>query len=43
MAKLNDAEPFVYLSDILERMSAGHPMSRLCDLLPWNWRPALVD
>ena len=23
----------------LERMSNGHPMSRLDDLLPWNWRP----
>jgi hypothetical protein len=24
---------------VLERMSNGHPMSRLDDLLPWNWRP----
>ena len=36
-AKLNDVEPFAYLSDVLERMSNGHPMSRLDDLLPWNW------
>jgi transposase len=43
MAKLNDVEPFVYLCDILARMSAGHPISRLDDLLPWNWRPALVN
>jgi hypothetical protein len=28
-----------YLEDVLERMSNGHPMSRLDDLLPWNWRP----
>ena len=36
-AKLNDVEPFAYLRDILERMSDGHPMSRIDDLLPWNW------
>ena len=39
-AKLNDVEPFAYLKDILERMSAGHPMSQLDELLPWNWRPS---
>jgi transposase len=36
-AKLNDVDPFAYLRDVLERMSNGHPMSRLDDLLPWNW------
>jgi transposase len=36
-AKLNDIEPFAYLRDVLERMANGHPMSRLDDLLPWNW------
>jgi hypothetical protein len=30
-------EPFTYLSDILQRMTEGHPMSRLDELLPWNW------
>jgi transposase len=35
--KLNDVEPFAYLKDVLERLSDGHPMSRLDDLLPWNW------
>ena len=39
-AKLNEVEPFAYLKDVLERMSSGHPMSRLDDLLPWNWAPA---
>jgi transposase len=38
-AKLNEVEPFAYLKDVLERMSKGHPMSRLDDLLPWNWQP----
>ncbi len=41
-AKLNDVEPFAYLQDVLERMSNGHPMSQLNELLPWNWRPATV-
>lgn len=38
-AKLNDVEPYAYLKDVLERMSAGHPMSRIDDLLPWNCKP----
>src|SRR6516165_10611713 len=38
-AKLNNVEPFAYLKDVLERMSNGHHMSQLDDLLPWNWRP----
>jgi IS66 C-terminal element len=28
-ARLNDVEPFAYLKDLLERMTDGHPMSRL--------------
>jgi transposase len=39
-AKLNDVEPFAYLKDVLERMSNGYPMSRLDELLPWNWTPS---
>lgn len=41
-AKLNNVEPFAYLKDVLERMSNGHPMSRLDDLLPWNWKPSVT-
>jgi len=41
-AKLNDVEPFAYLRDILERMSDGHPISQLDDLLPWNWQKTIV-
>ena len=37
-AKRNDIEPFAYLEDVLERMSKGHLMIQLDDLLPWNWR-----
>lgn len=36
-AKLNDVDPHAYLKDVLERMVEGHPMTRLDDLLPWNW------
>jgi hypothetical protein len=24
----------------LERMSNGHPMTKLGELLPWNWTPS---
>jgi len=41
-AKLNDVEPFAYLKDVLERMSGGYPISRLDDLLPWNWNPSIA-
>lgn len=37
-AKLNNIEPFAYLNDVLERMSKGHPMNQIDELLPWNWR-----
>jgi transposase len=41
-AKLNNVEPFAYLRDVLERLSNGHTMSRIDDLLPWNWVPVLT-
>ena len=39
-AKLNDIEPYAYLHDVLQRMVDGHPINRLDELLPWNWKPA---
>jgi transposase len=42
-AKLNDIEPYAYLSDVLRRMTDGHPMHQINDLLPWNWTPKLVN
>ena len=39
-ARLNGVEPYTYLKDVLKRMADGHPMSRIDDLLPWNWRPS---
>ncbi|APT60367.1 transposase (plasmid) [Roseomonas gilardii] len=38
-AKLNDVDPRAWLADVLARI-AGHPASRLHELLPWNWRAA---
>jgi len=38
-AKLNNVEPFAWLSDVLQRMTDGHPANRLDELLPWNWQP----
>jgi hypothetical protein len=42
-ARLNDVEPFAYLKGVLERMTDGHPMSRLDELLPWNWPKTHVN
>jgi transposase len=39
-AKLNDVEPYAYLKDVLERLAGGHPMAKIDDLLPWNWKAA---
>ena len=35
-ARLNDVDPQAWLADVLARI-AGHPASRLDELLPWNW------
>ncbi|WP_033923958.1 IS66 family transposase [Sphingomonas sp. 35-24ZXX] len=35
--RLNDVDPQAWLADILARI-ADHPVSRLDELLPWNWR-----
>ena len=37
-AKLNGVEPEAYLRDLLTRIGA-YPISRLAELLPWNWTP----
>jgi hypothetical protein len=37
-AKLNRLDPEAYLADVIDRMAKGHSISRLSELLPWNWR-----
>ncbi len=37
-AKLNDVDPFVWLTDMLERIVSGRTKrNELHRLLPWNW------
>lgn len=37
-AKMNNVDPQAWLADVLACI-AGHPASRLDELLPWNWPP----
>ena len=37
-AKLNGVDPQAWLADVLARI-ADTPLSRLPELLPWNWAP----
>ncbi|ANL10312.1 IS66 family insertion sequence transposase protein [Rhizobium sp. N113] len=41
-AKLNDIDPQVWLADVLARI-ADTPITRLKQLLPWNWTPPTVN
>jgi hypothetical protein len=41
-AKLNDIDPQPWLADVLARI-ADTPVSRLEQLLPWNWIPQTVN
>jgi len=35
----NLIKPCAWLKDTLEKIAAGHPDSRVNELLPWNFRP----
>ncbi|WP_333824604.1 transposase domain-containing protein, partial [Pinisolibacter sp.] len=37
--KLADVEPQAYLTDVLTRIVADHPNSRIDELLPWAYAP----
>ena len=34
--KMNGVEPYAWLKSTLEKIAAGHPQSRIRELLPWN-------
>jgi len=38
--KLNGADPQAWFADVLSRI-ADHKVTKLAELLPWNWRPAV--
>jgi hypothetical protein len=38
-AKMNGINPEGYLRDVLARIT-DHPINRIGELLPWNWRPS---
>jgi transposase len=40
--KLSGHNPEAYLADVLARIN-DHLVTRLDELLPWNWSPALPD
>lgn len=40
--RLNDVDPQAWLADVLARI-ADHPISRINELLPWNWQTDKVD
>ena len=37
VCKMNGVEPCAWLRNMLEGIAAGHPMSRIHELLPWNF------
>jgi transposase len=37
--KLNAVDPQAYLADVIARIVAGHPQSKLDELLPWAYAP----
>ena len=37
--KMNDVEPYAWLKTTLEKFAAGHPDSRIDELLPRSFKP----
>jgi transposase len=42
-AKLNGINPEAYLTDTFFRIAAGHPISRISELMPWAFQSPLRD
>jgi transposase len=42
-AKLNGINPEAYLTDIFSRIAAGHPISRISELMPWAFQSPRRD
>ncbi len=40
--RLHDVDPYVYLVDVLQRVST-HSMSRVDELIPRNWKTLFAD
>lgn len=40
--RLNDVHPHTYLTEVLERLVAGHLQSRIDELMPWRYRSVAV-
>ena len=38
IAKLNGLDPEAYIAAVLDRLAHGHPITRLDELLPWNFK-----
>nr|WP_194433697.1 IS66 family transposase [Pseudoroseomonas ludipueritiae] len=38
-AKLNGLNPEAYIASVLNRLACGHPVTRINELLPWNFKP----
>jgi len=41
--KMNGVDPQAYLRDVLAKIVARHPMSRIDELLPFAYRPAQAE
>jgi hypothetical protein len=35
--KLNGVEPRAYIADVMHKIAADWPNSRIDELMPWNW------
>lgn len=42
-AKLNGVNPHAYLTDTLSKIAAGHPISRISELMPWTFQSPPPD